>query len=221
MGVVTDGPNVRNMGIQVESVLMLNSACQCDPEMLEKEERRHESRRRDGRKHIDMDEEVDEDYYYGHQDDPQYEEIESIDGDGGNVELVAGRAVNTMRRDVTVLEAEMMAERERLREIYESEAQAILAKISQQLDAVRVDKGDIEKQLGEILNELQRYKSEHSALSTRYEQNFEGINEQIGLIKVKTNFGLDIFVLINKRKKLIILNNFLVILNYSPIIILI
>lgn len=160
MGTLTDGPDQRNASVQVDPVATRVMAIQCDPETLLA---------------------AMEDFY------------EDIDGDEDQFfRATTTAAMTTANRgrgggDVRSIEAELIEERERLREIYESEIQAVLNKISEQLDRTKTDKGDIERQLGEILGELQRYKTDNLTLSTRYEKSFEGIHEQINLIKVKNN----------------------------------
>lgn len=82
------------------------------------------------------------------------------------------------------LEAEILAEREKLREAFENEIQVMLGRIGDEIDKNKVNKPNIEGQLGEILTELKRYQSENLNLSGRYDQYLTGLNEQLNSIKV-------------------------------------
>ena len=82
------------------------------------------------------------------------------------------------------LEAEILAEREKLREAFENEIQVMLGRIGNEIDKNKVNKPNIEGQLGEILTELKRYQSENLNLSGRYDQYLTGLNEQLNSIKV-------------------------------------
>jgi hypothetical protein len=94
---------------------------------------------------------------------------------------------NTLEEDRRRLESELLVEKEKLRTEYEHETRLLLKKLNEQLEATKLEKSDIEKQLVAILNELRKYQADNMTLSSKYDHQLSGVNRQLKSIQAENS----------------------------------